>query len=113
MENKIVLTDEDVQTIEKFIDIRNKGYYCSGNELVTFYNSVMPNKVRPTQCSSCLRKYISDLEGLLNRWKAQLEKESEAMENKEVKEEEKKDVSTNGRKKNDVGTKRNTKKVAS
>ena len=66
-------TDEDVKKIEKFIEIRNKGYYASGSEVTDVYNRVLEKRVSSTTCSSCLRQRISELETALNRFKMQLE----------------------------------------
>lgn len=66
-------TDEDVKKIEKFIEIRNKGYYASGSEVTDVYNRVLEKRVSSTMCSSCLRQRISELETALNRFKKELE----------------------------------------
>lgn len=74
-------TKENIQLVEKFIEIRNRGYYVSGEELTKVYNEVLHKNVRPTQCSSCLRGRVNELEAALNQLKAKLAKEEE--ENKE------------------------------
>ena len=66
-------TDEDVKLIEKFIDIRNRGYYCDGGQLTEVYNRVLEKSAPPTNCGSCMRARISELETALNQFKKTLE----------------------------------------
>lgn len=70
-------TSEDIQMVEKFIDIRNKGYYCSGEQLTTVYNRVLEKNVPITSCGSCMRARISELETALNSFKKTLEVKEE------------------------------------
>lgn len=66
-------TNSDVELVEKFIQIKNKGYYCSGTELTTVYNRVLEKNVPPTNCGSCIRARITELENALNQFKKQME----------------------------------------
>lgn len=66
-------TNDDVQMVEKFIDIRNKGYYCDGGQLTEVYNRVLEKNAPPTNCGSCMRARISELETALNSFKKTLE----------------------------------------
>lgn len=68
-------TDEDVKLVEKFIDIRNRGYYCDGTQLTEVYNRVLDKRVNPTNCGSCIRQRVNELEEALNRFKRSLELE--------------------------------------
>lgn len=70
-------TSEDVVMVEKFIDIKNKGYYCDGTQLTTVYNRVLEKNAPPTNCGSCMRARISELEGALNQFKKTLEVKEE------------------------------------
>ena len=79
--------DEDIKLVERFIDLKKKGYYCSGTELTTVYNRVLHKNVNSTQCGSCLRQRIGELEQALNHFKAQLAKTTEAKEEPVVEEE--------------------------
>jgi hypothetical protein len=84
-------TNEDVKLVEKFIDIKNKGYYCDGGQLTEVYNRVLEKRVAPTNCGSCIRQRVTELEAALNQFK----KLSEAQTKQEVdntKEEENKAV---------------------
>ena len=55
--------------MEKFIDIKNKGYYADGTQLTEVYNRVLNKRVNPTNCGSCIRQRINELEEALNRFK--------------------------------------------
>lgn len=95
-------TNEDIKLVEKFIEIRNKGFYVSGEQLTTVYNRVLNKHVASTSCGSCLRSRIQELETALNQFKRLSEKASEALDKQEVdntKEEENKAVRKAGKKK--------------
>lgn len=68
-------TNEDVIMVEKFIDIKNRGYYCDGGQLTEVYNRVLEKNAPPTNCGSCMRQRINELEVALNQFKKTLEKE--------------------------------------
>lgn len=70
-------TDEDVKLIEKFIEIRNRGYYSDSAQLNDVYNRVLEKNVAPTNCGSCMRARISELETALNQFKKTLEVKEE------------------------------------
>lgn len=73
-------TSDDVAMVEKFIDIKNRGYYCNGRELTEVYNRVLQKNVPPTNCGSCIRQRIQELENALNAFKRSLEAESKKNE---------------------------------
>ena len=66
-------TKEDIEKIEKFISIKNRGYYANGGELTVVYNRVLEKNVPPTNCGSCIRQRIQELENALNQFKKQME----------------------------------------
>lgn len=70
-------TSEDVKLVEKFIDIKNRGYYCDGGQLTEVYNRVLEKSAPPTNCGSCMRARISELETALNQFKKTLEVKEE------------------------------------
>lgn len=70
-------TNEDVTMVEKFIEIKNKGYYCDGGQLTEVYNRVLEKNVPPTNCGSCMRARISELETALNSFKKTLDVKDE------------------------------------
>ena len=73
----MVWNNEDVKLVEKFIDIRNRGYYADGTQLTEVYNRVLEKRVNPTNCGSCIRQRINELEEALNRFKRQIALEEE------------------------------------
>ena len=64
-------TPENIELVKKFIEIKNKGYYCNGKQLTAVYNQVLGKNVPSTNCSSCLRQRVSELERALNQWESQ------------------------------------------
>lgn len=73
-------TNEDIAFVEKAIEIRNKGYYIDGGQLTEIYNRVLGKRATPTQCGSCLRQRVNELEGALNQFKKLNEKVEETPE---------------------------------
>ena len=67
-------TNEDVKLVEKFIDIKNRGYYVEGYELTQVYNRVLEKNVQPTNCGSCLRQRINELQVALEQFKKLVDK---------------------------------------
>lgn len=72
-------TKEDIELIEKFVEIRNKGYYADGGQVTDVYNRVLEKNVNVTNCGSCLRGRITELEDALRRFKL-LSKQQETTE---------------------------------
>lgn len=66
-------TNDDVKLVEKFIEIKNKGFYCDGGQLTEVYNRVLEKNVPTTNCGSCMRARISELEQALTQFKKQME----------------------------------------
>jgi hypothetical protein len=62
-------TSDDIKMVEKFIEIKNRGLYCDGGQLTEVYNRVLNRKVNPTNCGSCIRQRINELEAALNKFK--------------------------------------------
>ena len=77
--------NEDVTMVEKFIDIKNRGYYCDGGQLTEVYNRVLEKSAPPTNCGSCMRARISELETALNQFKKTLEVNEEEQPKKKNK----------------------------
>lgn len=69
-------TNDDVKLVEKFIEIRNKGFYCDGGQLTTAYNRILHKSAPTTNCGSCMRARIAELETALNQFKKTLEVEA-------------------------------------
>lgn len=79
-------TKEDIQFVEKAIELKNKGYYIDGKQLTDKYNKILNKNVNPTNCGSCIRQRIIELEGALNHHKAQeaISSPSDSVEEVEV-----------------------------
>ena len=82
---------EDIEMVEKFIDIRNKGFYCDGAQLTDVYNRVLEKHVNVTNCGSCLRQRVNELAEALERFK-RLSEASKPDEGTVIKEEENKEL---------------------
>lgn len=82
---------EDIEKVEKFIEIRNKGFYCDGVQLTEVYNRVLEKHVNPTNCGSCLRQRVNELADALERFK-RLSEETKPEPLVIVKEEENKEL---------------------
>ena len=70
-------TKEDIELVEKFIDIKNRGYYCDGTQLTQVYNRVLGKNVNVTNCGTCLRGRVSELEAALRYFKEMCKKQEE------------------------------------
>ncbi len=86
-------TIDDVKMVEKFIDIKNKGYYVDGKQLTEVYNRVLEKNANVTNCGSCLRQRTQELENALNQFK-RLSEASKPQEQTVAKEKENKAVKT-------------------
>lgn len=96
--NGVTWTSEDVKLVEKFIEIKNKGYYVSGEELTSAYNRILGKNVNVTNCGSCLRHRVGELEDALTRFK-KLSEEQAKQEQTVIKEEENKEPKSKKNKK--------------
>ena len=85
--------NEDIKLVEKFIEIKNKGYYVDGKQLTEVYNRVLEKNANVTNCGSCLRQRTQELENALNAFK-RLSEASKPQEQTDAKEEENKAVKT-------------------
>lgn len=86
----MIWNKEDIEKVEKFIDIRNKGFYCDGAQLTEVYNRVLEKHVNVTNCGSCLRQRVNELAEALERFK-KLSEASKPDEGTVIKEEENKE----------------------
>lgn len=58
---KYDISDEDKVLIGKFQDILNRGRYADSRQVTDCYNRVFRTRLTPTNCSTCIRKRISQL----------------------------------------------------
>ena len=80
------ISQEDIKLIERFIEIKNRGYYCDGTQLTEAYNRILNKNVNVTNCGSCLRGRVQELENALKLYKAEQAKikASEALKDAQV-----------------------------
>ena len=64
--NGINWSDEDIKMVEKLIEIKAKGYYADGKQVTDYYNRLLNKHVNPTNCGSCIRQRVGELENALN-----------------------------------------------
>ena len=76
--NRYIWTNDDITLVEKFIEIKNRGYYVSGEQLTEAYNRILNKNVNITNCGSCLRGRVQELENALNHYREQLKKAQDA-----------------------------------
>lgn len=76
---------EDINLVEKFIEIKNKGYYADGKQLTEVYNRVLGKNANVTSCGSCLRQRVNELESALNYFKELTKRQEELKASEEVK----------------------------
>lgn len=81
----MIISDFDIKNIEKFVEIRNKGFYASGKEVTEVYNRVLQKKVAVTNCGSCIRQRIDELSRALSQFKALSAKKEEPKKEEEPK----------------------------
>lgn len=75
--NGVSWTSDDVKLVEKFIEIKSRGYYVDGRQLTEAYNHILHKNANVTQCGSCLRQRVNELEAALNRFKRLSEQEKQ------------------------------------
>lgn len=80
--NGIEWSEYDIMMVEKFIDIKNKGYYADGKQVTEYYNKLLNKHATPTNCGSCIRQRVGELENALNHAK-EVEKQRAELEMKE------------------------------
>ena len=78
------ISKEDRELIRKFDEIRQRGYYASGQEVTNLHNKILGTHLASTNCSSCVKIRIQALVDALNKLERQeaLEAERQAEENK-------------------------------
>jgi len=64
-------TQEDIEFVEKAIELKNKGFYIDSMQLTEHYNRILNKRVNNTTCGSCMRQRVSELETALNHYKSQ------------------------------------------
>ena len=89
-------SQEDIEFVEKAIELKNKGFYIDSMQLTEHYNRILNKRVNNTTCGSCMRQRVSELEAALNHYKSQDSVQEVEVDN--TKEEENKAVTEAGNK---------------
>ena len=82
-EKQIKWTNDDVEFVKKAIDLRNRGYYINSEELVNRYNSILGKNHEKTNCSSCLRRMVGELQRAYEIFEKQMQLNKPAENNEE------------------------------
>ena len=69
-------TQEDIEFVERAIELKNKGFYIDSMQLTEHYNKILNKRVNNTTCGSCMRQRVSELETALNAYKAKMAQDS-------------------------------------
>ena len=80
---------ENIRLIEKFIEIKNKGLYADGSQVTEVYNRVLEKNVNVTNCGSCIRGRVQELEDSLRRFKTLAKQQETEETNNDTQEENK------------------------
>lgn len=81
-------TEEDIEKVKKFIEIKRRGHYVETHELTSVYNRVLEKHVSNTTCGSCLRQRVEELERALRKYEADKAKAEEIKAQEALKQEE-------------------------
>ena len=57
----MTIKDTDIQKIEEFKSLMDRGLRESGSDVTAVYNSVFSRKMAPTNCATCVKRRISEL----------------------------------------------------
>lgn len=84
-----MITQEEREKIRRFAEAKNKAFRINANEVTDLYNKILNKTARYTNCGSCIRQRVCDLERWLNQYEIDEKKELEKSQQKveEVKEE--------------------------
>ena len=75
------LTEDDIKFVEKAIELKNKGFYIDSKQLTEVYNRVLNKRATPSNCGSCNRQRITELESALLHFKASEAKKAQELNN--------------------------------
>ena len=84
-----MITEEEREKIRRYAEAKNKAFRINANEVTDLYNKILNKTARYTNCGSCIRARVCDLERWLNQYEIDEKKELEKSQQKveEVKEE--------------------------
>ena len=84
-----MITEEEREKIRRYAEAKNKAFRINANEVTDLYNKILNKTARYTNCGSCIRARVCDLERYLRQYEIDEKKELEKSQQKveEVKEE--------------------------
>lgn len=77
------MTNEDIEQIKKFKELRDKGYYVAGQDVTNLYNKVFEKNIENSNCSSCIRRRIGELITAMETFVKQMQLNKPAENNEE------------------------------
>lgn len=69
-----IWTEEDIAFVRKAIEVKNRGLYVNSKQLTEAYNRILGKTANITNCGTCIRSRITELEKALKRYEADIEK---------------------------------------
>ena len=62
-------TSENIKFVEKAIELNKRGFYIDSKQTVDKYNDILEKHRSYTNCPSCIKQMICELEAAYNRFK--------------------------------------------
>lgn len=69
----MTISSEDLELINKFKTIRDKGFYCDGKQVTDLHNKIFGTRLAPTNCGSCIRQRINALATAAEKFERELQ----------------------------------------
>ena len=66
------ISEEDIKKIETLVEITKRTWHCDSKQVTDLYNKYVQYPKPPVQntnCTSCIRRRVLDLEKVLNKYK--------------------------------------------
>lgn len=80
----LTISNEDIELIRKFEELKKKGYYADGSQVTQVYNRIFNLNLSSTSCGSCIRQRIQQMVDALNNFEKLCKKDEENVETNEV-----------------------------
>lgn len=80
----LTISNEDIELIRKFEELKKKGYYADGSQVTQVYNRIFNLNLSSTSCGSCIRQRIQQMVDALNNFEKLCKKDEESVETNEV-----------------------------
>lgn len=80
----LTISNEDIELIRKFEELKKKGYYADGSQVTQVYNRIFNLNLSSTSCGSCIRQRIQQMVDALNNFEKLCKKDEESVETNEA-----------------------------